>query len=95
MKRIDEVEIEFGVFLEAMKSEFYRRAEEPENTFAPWKDFEKKWLRERLDDEIRELQQREKDYPDDAEGLMDEFVDIANFCMMLWVQLSRKLMKEA
>jgi len=81
-------------FFAAMMEKFQLRAKEKVRSQEPWKDFEEDFLIKRLNDEITEFHQA-CNWPDENEIVMtqeaaDELIDVANFCMFLWLRWQRK-----
>lgn len=82
----------FNDFAVAMHKKAESKANEKNRTDTPWKDFSWKHLNDRLTDEIIEHDGAVSDYyheeTDEAkQRLMDECIDVANFCMFLYYNL--------
>ncbi|WP_456468672.1 pyrophosphohydrolase domain-containing protein [Archaeoglobus sp.] len=72
-------------FSREMYRKYLRRVDRPGNTPEPWKDFSMYLLIKRLFEEIEELKEAVSN--SSSENIMDELLDVANFCMFLWAKL--------
>jgi len=76
-----------SVFFTAMKEKMELRAREKGRTMTPWLDYAPRFLRSRLDEEYIEWK---KSFARGYDAEADELLDIANFCMFRWIQLTEK-----
>ena len=81
--------IEPQTFFDAIMEKFHRVAKEKNRSLQPWDDFTGSYLWERLKEEYEEAQMAAMyDWMDS--GLRDELLDIAAFCMFLWLKLANE-----
>ncbi len=81
----------FDAFAEVMYRKYLARVDKPGNTTEPWKDFSEELLIARLREEIEELMVEIDRFladGDNIEELSDELIDVADFCMYLWLKLN-------
>ena len=67
------------LFFDAMLEKMERRAKVNDGGMTPWDDYTRGFLDGRLEGEIHEYRQS-KD--------VDELLDIANFCMFIWLKVN-------
>ena len=78
-------------FFQAMLEKFHRKAEEKGKTLQPWQDFTHEFLMVRPEMEYQELLEASgfiplQRSPTMTEEAADELLDIANFCMFIWMR---------
>lgn len=61
---------------------FSKSAKEKDKTLSPWDDHDFEFLRERLRQEVQELDMAL--FHKNREGIMEECLDVANFAWIIW-----------
>jgi len=77
-------------FFNAMMEKFELRAKEKDRSLEPWKDYSTKFLLDRLRDELIEFAEAITPVDRINDEAAAELLDVANFCMFLWLRWQRK-----
>jgi len=91
----------FEDFSMTMLSKYLKALNKEGNTPEPWKDFDIETLEKRLTEELNEFYDEgflvyywaspNEDVRGAKKKMLDELIDIANFCLFLWVKLREDL----
>lgn len=75
-------------FFAAMMEKFQSKIDGKEYVEKPWEWYDRSFLYKRLSQEIEEFYEESVEGQNWTKDTTDELLDIANFCMFLWLKVS-------